>query len=346
MKIEDDVKLDFDDVLMRPKWSETPSRSDIDLVKDFKFKNGQSRRGIGIIASNMDTVGTFDMAMELGKYQMMTCLHKHIPIRDLFNWYESNEFRDMKSKYVFLTCGVNEDDGLKLESLANNIGRENIRNICIDVANGYTEFFVDNVKEVRERFPSAVIMAGNVATPEMVSVLLITAGVDIVKVGIGPGSVCTTRIMTGVGYPQLSAIIECADAAHGLGGHICADGGCKNSGDVAKAFGAGADFVMLGGMLAGHDECGSVGDGETVPFYGMSSEHAHDRYNGGLGSYRAAEGKKVEIPYKGSVAKTIQSIRGGLASACSYVGARDLKSLPKCCTFVRVNRTHNEVYGK
>ena len=217
--------------------------------------------------------------------------------------------------------------------------------ICIDVANGYSEHFVSFVKKTRNAFPDKIILAGNVVTGEMVEELLL-AGADIIKVGIGPGSVCTTRVKTGVGYPQLSAIIECADAAHGLKGHIISDGGCKVPGDVAKAFGGGADFVMLGGMLAGHDESG----GELVEknghqyktFYGMSSETAMNKYAGGVAEYRASEGKTVTIKYRGAVNNTMQDLLGGVRSTCTYVGAQSLKELTKRTTFIRVEEQHNQ----
>jgi GMP reductase len=239
----------------------------------------------------------------------------------------------------------------------------NLKYVCMDIANGYSEHFADAVRKVRDEFPDLVIIAGNVVTREMTEELIL-AGADIVKVGIGPGSVCTTRIQTGVGYPQLSAVIECADAAHGLGGHIIADGGCNSSGDVAKAFAAGADFVMLGGMLAGHDEGGGEvitrkyitdefqDDGRTrkfkekhfVQFYGMSSESANDKHFGGLKNYRSSEGRTVLVPYRGPVARTVQEILGGVRSACTYTGALKLKQLSKCATFIRCSQTHNSVY--
>ncbi|HEX9827508.1 MAG TPA: GMP reductase, partial [Flavobacteriaceae bacterium] len=219
--------------------------------------------------------------------------------------------------------------------------------ICIDVANGYSEHFVEFVKQTRDQYPDKVIIAGNVVTGEMVEELLLS-GADIVKVGIGPGSVCTTRVKTGVGYPQLSAIIECADAAHGLGGQIISDGGCTIPGDVAKAFGAGADFVMLGGMLAGHDESGGElieRDGKPYKkFYGMSSQTAMEKHVGGVAEYRASEGKTVEVPYKGDVETTVQDILGGLRSTCTYVGAQRLKELTKRTTFIRVAEQENKVY--
>jgi len=223
-----------------------------------------------------------------------------------------------------------------------------IHYVCIDVANGYTESFVTFVRRFRDAHPKLTLMAGNVVTGEMTEELIL-CGVDIVKVGIGPGSVCTTRGMTGVGYPQLSAVIECADAAHGLEGRICSDGGCTSPGDIAKAFGGGADFVMLGGMLAGHDEGGGEvveqGGAQFKRFYGMSSRVAMEKYAGGVAHYRASEGKEVMVQYRGPVAATVQGILGGLRSACTYVGARTLKELTKRTTFVRVSMEMNEVFG-
>jgi GMP reductase len=216
--------------------------------------------------------------------------------------------------------------------------------LCIDIANGYTERFFSYINKVRERHSNAIITAGNVCTPEATEQIIL-AGADIVKLGIGPGSVCTTRNMTGVGYPQLSCIIECADAAHGLGGHVMSDGGCVVPGDIAKAFGAGADFVMLGGMLAGHKECEGEIENDHMVFYGMSSEEAQLKYYGEKQKYKASEGKAVQVPYRGSVRKTIEEILGGLRSACTYAGAQTLKALPKCTTFVRVNRQLNEVFN-
>ncbi|CAK1716997.1 GMP reductase [Vibrio crassostreae] len=221
--------------------------------------------------------------------------------------------------------------------------------ICIDIANGYSEHLVEYVQKVRAEFPNKVISAGNVVTGDMVEELIL-AGADIVKVGIGPGSVCTTRVKTGVGYPQLSAIIECGDAAHGLGGMIIGDGGCSCAGDVSKAFGGGADFVMLGGMLAGHSESGGEvveQDGKQyMKFYGMSSQSAMDKHSGGVAKYRAAEGKTVLLPFRGSVHNTISDILGGVRSTCTYVGAAKLKELTKRTTFIRVQEQENNVFGK
>ena len=222
--------------------------------------------------------------------------------------------------------------------------------LMIDVANGYQESFVEHVKRMREKFPNTILACGNVVTPEMTQELILN-GADIVKIGIGSGSVCHTRIKTGVGYPQLSAIMECMDAAHGLGGHICSDGGCKTPADVAKAFAAGADFAMIGGMLSSTEECSGdwiydkKGNKLSLKFYGMSSKEAMKKYNGGIADYKATEGKCVTVPYKGKVDGVIKEILGGLRSACSYVGTGKLKDLSKCTTFIRVNRTHNILFG-
>jgi GMP reductase len=336
MRIEDDIKLDFKDVLIRPKRSTLKSRKDVDLYRVYTFKHTNDRwKGVPIMASNMDTIGTFPMARALQKYDITTCIHKHY---DVDEW--KKEANELVFKYFAVSIGTTEDDWDKL--LKVYAFYPDIRFICIDVANGYGEYFPDFIKMVRDRFKSVNIIAGNVVTAEMTEQLILS-GADIVKVGIGSGSVCTTRLQTGVGYPQLSAVIECADAAHGLGGHIISDGGCRTAGDVAKAFGAGADFVMLGGMLAGHLEAGGltkVNGKQVKRFYGMSSKAANDMYSNGLREYRATEGKEVYIECRGPVKETVQEVLGGLRSTCTYVGAPTLKQLSKCTTFIRVTQQH------
>lgn len=338
MRIDYEPKLDFDDVLIRPKRSEAPSRAAIILQRDYQFLNsGKAWSGIPVVASNMDTVGTMAMARAMAP-QMMTCLHKYYGEEELVEYFRVPEHQ----RCTFFTLGIKEEEFDKLQSVKR---RTELQFVCVDAANGYTKFFVQWVQRIRETFPELTIMAGNVATPDMVQELLITGAADIVKIGIGPGSVCTTRTKTAVGYPQLSAIIECADAAHGLRGHVCADGGCRTPGDVVKAMAAGADYVMLGGMLAGHDECEGdwvERDGQRVGmrFYGMSSATAIEKYAGGLRDYRAAEGRETLVPYRGPVSATLQEITGGIRSACAYVGADRLKDLSKCTTFVVCHRPH------
>ena len=345
MRIENDIKLDFKDVLIRPKRSTLTSRADVDIRREFRFRHAPvSYHGIPVIASNMDTTGTVDMARALDGFGLSTALHKHYAVDDSVAFFRALE----RKSAAFYSMGITADDEQKFRRVMEVAG-DAVQYVCIDVANGYHENFVTFVTRIRSAFPQVVIMAGNVVTGEMTEELILS-GADIVKVGIGPGSVCTTRKMTGVGYPQLSAIIECADAAHGLEGHICADGGCTTPGDIAKAFGGGADFVMLGGMLAGHDE--SAGDvverdgSKFMRFYGMSSRMAMDKYAGGVAKYRAAEGKDVLIPYRGPVTETAQEILGGVRSACTYVGARRLREFSKRTTFVRVTQQLNEVFGK
>ena len=343
MRIVNDTKLDFDDVLLVPQRSRAASRSLVDVKREFKFfHSSQEWKGIPICSANMDTTGTFNMANSLNEKRCITCLHKHYEI----NSYIEN-ITDLN--YSWYSMGIQDSEIKKLQSIVDRI--EDIPNICIDVANGYTDNFVEHCKKIREKFGHRpIIMAGNVCTPEMVHELILHGGVDIVKVGIGPGSACTTRLKTGVGYPQLSAIAECSHAAHGLKngkgrlGLICSDGGCRTSSDVVKAFAAGADFVMIGGMLAGVDECEGewtyeLGKKTKLKFYGMSSHEAQEKY-GGIKEYRASEGRAKMVEYKGNALDIIDDILGGLRSACAYLGAENLKDLPKCAEFIRVNRVH------
>lgn len=346
MLINDDIKLDYSDVLIRPKRSTLKSRKEVDLIRTTKFVNSkQVYSGVPIMAANMDGVGTFEMADKLSKLNIFTCLVKTYKTNELVDFFDSSDLELMtyRKQNVAMSIGTSDSDLKKFKEVY-ELTDGNLKYLCVDVANGYTEMFSNFIYKLRLNHSKLVIIAGNVVTGDMTQELILN-GADIVKCGIGPGSVCTTRIQTGVGYPQLSAVIECADAAHGLGGHIIADGGCTNSGDVAKAFGGGSDFVMLGGMLAGHVEGGGEVVDNMIRFYGMSSETANDKHFGGLKDYRASEGKEVSIPYKGKVATTIQSILGGIRSSCTYIGAGKIKDLPKCTTFVRVNNTHNIVYG-
>ena len=380
MRIEPDIKLDYKNVLIRPKRSTLTSRKEVSLVREFNYRNYNAENicppdfeGIPIIAANMDGVGTFKMADKLAEGEIMTCLKKTYTSAELISYFDSEMWE--RREYVAMSIGISDSDLNKFKTVYDHVGKK-LKYVCIDVANGYTERFVNFIQEFRLLYADIVIIAGNVVTADQTQELILN-GADIVKVGIGPGSVCTTRIKTGVGYPQLSAVIECADAAHGLGGHIIADGGCTSSGDVAKAFAGGADFVMLGGMLAGHDEGGGeviakhyetnevsyfptssdfhsrnetpvykrvVETKKFVQFYGMSSKAANDKHFGGLKEYRSSEGREVLVPYRGEVAKTIQDILGGIRSTCTYVGADELKRLNKCTTFVMCHDTHNRIY--
>ena len=345
MRVEHEVKLTFEDVLIRPKRSTLVSRSDVSLSRDFEFRHSKNTwSGVPIVAANMDTTGLFSIAKVLQNHSMLTCIQKFYSTKECAEAWDDG----VDPGFIAVTCGSTEESFELLQrKLATNDG---IKMICIDVANGYREVFLDFVRRVRREFSDKIVIAGNVATREMTEALIL-AGADIVKVGIGPGSVCTTRKVAGVGYPQLSAISECADAAHGLLGHVMADGGCSSPGDVAKAFAAGADFVMLGGMFAGHDESGGElienGEGRMYKsFYGMSSSKAMESHYGEVAKHRAPEGKEVRVPYRGALETTVQSVLGGVRSACSYVGARRIKDLPKCTTFIRVTQTTNEVYQR
>ncbi len=341
-----DLKLGFKDVMFRPKRSTLKSRSEVSLEQNFKFLHSTANwTGIPIMAANMDTVGTFEIAKVLAKEKLFTAIHKHYTLEEWNDFLKdvSSDFYD----YIAVSTGTGKEDFDKIGQIITS--NPQLKFICIDVANGYSEHFVEFLQKTRKQYPDKIIIAGNVVTGEMTEELLL-AGADIVKVGIGPGSVCTTRVKTGVGYPQLSAIIECADAAHGLGGHIISDGGCTTPGDVAKAFGAGADFVMLGGMLAGHTESGGelieIKGEKFKQFYGMSSKTAMDKHAGGVAEYRASEGKTVQVPFKGEVIYTVLDILGGIRSTCTYVGASRLKELTKRTTFIRVSEQENKVFTK
>ncbi len=344
MRIEEELKLDYSDVLFRPKRSTLSSRKDVDLNRTYKFKYSKNEwSGIPIMAANMDGVGELGIADKLSSNEMITCLTKQHDVKKL------SKYKNLKKNYknIALSIGIKKED---FESLDKTLKEFSFLNfICIDVANGYSEHFSSFLKKVRDKYPTKTLIAGNVVTADMTQELILS-GADIVKVGIGPGSVCTTRIQTGVGYPQLSAVIECADAAHGLGAHIIADGGCTCPGDVAKAFGGGADFVMLGGMFAGHDEGSGkivkVNGSKFIEFYGSSSDTANNKHYGGLSDYRSSEGRTVRVKYRGKIQDTILNILGGLRSSCTYVGAPSLKQLSKCTTFVRVSNQFNDTFAK
>jgi len=342
MRIEEDLKLDYSDVLFRPKRSTLSSRKDVNLMRTYKFKHSNNEwSGIPIMAANMDGVGELGVAESLSEFGMITSLTKQHDVKKI------KQYKKIKKIYpnIALSIGIKKEDFDRLDKVLKEFNF--IKFICIDVANGYSEHFSKFVKSIREKYPTKTIIAGNVVTADMAQELVLS-GADIVKVGIGPGSVCTTRIQTGVGYPQLSAVMECADAAHGLGAHIIADGGCTCPGDVAKGFGAGADFVMLGGMFAGHDE----GKGKIIKtngkkyieFYGSSSTIANKKHYGGLSDYRSSEGRTVRVKYRGKIRDTILNILGGIRSSCTYVGAPSLKQLSKCTTFVRVSSQYNDTF--
>jgi GMP reductase len=349
MKIETEIKLDFKDVLFRPKRSTLSSRNEVQVEREFTFKHsGQKWRGVPLISSNMDTVSSFEMFRELCKNKCITCFHKYIDWDDVILRWNPDE---MSSDYFMVSTGITDKDFSMLKDNILKLEKAgiNVKFICIDVANGYMFKLLDFCKKVRDMYPNITIAAGNVVSREITEELLINGKVDIVKVGIGSGAVCTTRLQTGVGMPQFSAVMECSDAAHGLNGMIISDGGACFPGDVAKAYGGGADFVMLGSMFAGHLECpGRIIEGDDgkkyKEFYGMSSDTAMNKYHGGVAHYRSSEGKTVKVPLKGPVQDTINNILGGVRSACTYTGASRLKDLNKCATFVQVNRQVNDFY--
>jgi GMP reductase len=344
MRINTEPKLNFDDVLLQPKRSTLTSRKDVDMTRKFTFRNsGKVMNFTPIFASNMDGIGTFSMAKVLQEYKMMTVITKTTTPEQ---WKQAVG-SGLRLQSVSVCTGTNKvfDDNAEDYRNMQQVLKmfPDVKMITVDVANAYHQNMVGFINQIREEYPDKVIIAGNVVTPEMTEELIIN-GADVVKIGIGPGSVCTTRTMTGVGVPQFSAILECADAANGVDGHIMADGGCVHPGDIAKAFGAGSHMVMIGGMLAGHDESEQLVKDNKIEFYGMSSDRAREVHGKRKDGYRGNEGRLISLPYRGPVKETVEDILGGVRSACTYIGARRLKDMPKCASFVTTYNNINKVY--
>lgn len=364
MRMIDEEQLDFEDLMMQPKRSTLNSRSEVSLFREFKWFGHDGKictlECIPVIIANMATIATPKMAKIAAKRGFMCALEKHLKMSDILNLYDELEDDALREQLptatyvqptfaytqrIMPTIGIKEDLAL-LEVLQYE---HDVRCVCIDVPNGYVPKFIERVKEVRKICPDALVFAGNVVTGDICQDIILAGG-NVAKVGIGPGSGCRTREKTGVGRPQASAIIECADACHQVNGFCCSDGGCKTPGDIAKAFGCGADFVMCGGMFAGAEEA----EGEIVQvngkphkmFYGMSSNLAQEKHFGGRRSYSTSEGREKLVPVVGSINTIFDDIEGGLKSAMTYIGAKKLKNIPKNCTFYKVRRQLNMVFDK
>lgn len=346
MRINYEIQLDFCDVLIEPQRSVIPSRNLVDITRTFIFKHtGKKWTGVPIIAANMLT-GTFEMAHALSKYNMMTALHKHYKVIDLIKFFDNTPENVLNNTWY--SMGIRESDFDTFHDVYKDSGSK-IGKVCIEIANGYIQTYVEAVKRLRDTYPELIIMGGNVVTGDMAAELVI-AGADVVKVGIGSGAQCLTRKVAGVGRPQLSAVMDTSDKVHGLRGQICSDGGCTDTGDVNIALCAGGDFVMLGSMLSGTDECaGTVEevDGKKFKkFYGMSSNSAMEDFYGGKASYRASEGRTTMVPYRGSVEPIAEELCGAIRSMCTYVGAQKLKEATKRATLYRVNNRLNTTHEK
>jgi GMP reductase len=356
-KIINELKLDFDDVLIVPQRSTLTSRSEIKLERTFYFYHSpRIWNGIPIICANMSFC-SFEIAKALAKHKMIACLHKYHNVDNLTNYFTDNP---ENIDYTFVSIGYKKSDINHLLELREKLGTQ--PNICIDVPNGHMDVFVKYCKKVRDNFPESIIIAGNVTNTSSTQELIIYGGVDIVKCGIGGGSACTTRFLTGCGLPQLSCCLENSYVAHGLQngnkklGLVCSDGGHKNVGDVCKALCAGSDFVMLGGLFAGAEECegewelgGSyssvVGSNEKTKgrftYYGMSTHISQEKFEDSQKSYRASEGTKITVQYKGSINRISQELLGGIRSSCCYIGADSIKHMSRCGQFCIVNQIHS-----
>lgn len=346
MRIETETKLDYSDVLIRPKRSTLESRKDVVLERSFKFLHSpKTWTGIPIMSANMADTGTFSIARVLSQYKMITTLHKYYSVEELEK--ELPAFN--KPEFLAYTIGIRDEDFDKLHQVIEKGLQNYFDFVCVDVPNGYLERFTHCVKRIRELLPEHILIAGNIVTNEIAEQLLLS-GADIIKVGIGPGAACLTRRKTGVGYPQLSAVIECADASHGISndqgyGLIIADGGTVHPSCVAKAFCAGGDFVMAGSQFAGFDQSGgNIIEENGKKFkvhFGSSSNTALEKFYGGVQKHRASEGRTVKIPYKGDINNFVLDLLGSLRSTGTYIGARQLKEFSKRATFLLVNRQLN-----
>lgn len=373
-QILSETYLDYSDILIKPKMGNNlSSRKDVNLTREYVFKRGQIRKGLGIFNANMATVGNFETAKKLLKAGMFATLHKFYTAEETIDFMRQCQEEKIDYSNLFISIGIKngirELDKLKeIEDGAMWFKP----NICIDAPNFYINKAFEVLKHCRELFPESVIMCGNIASSDICHKLLDYA--DILKVGIGPGSVCRTRSVTGCGVPMVSCILDCADVVHSVGGMICADGGIVEVGDICKAFALNADFVMSGGMFAGTDEAEGeviekcyktneyaidmIDGSKPIPdqplydikkyklYYGMSSTLANNKFAGGMSNYKASEGREAFIPYTGSLDKILQDIKGGIASACTYIGAANVKDMSKCATLIKVNHTINKVFEK
>jgi GMP reductase len=357
--------LDYSDILIKPKMGiNLNSRRDVNLQRVFKFKHGQTRTGLGVFNANMATVGNFAIAKKLLARGMFATIHKHYSVEEIGGFLDACRSENISIDNLFITIGLkNASEQIqKLKDLESNYNWIGARNICIDAPNFYISKAWDMLADVRHEFPDAVIMVGNIASGDVCLKLLDNA--DIIKCGIGSGSACLTRKQTGCGTPMVSLIMECADIAHSVNGHICADGGIVDVGDICKAFCLNADFIMAGGMFAGSDEAegeivekqyqtNELQDGRNLiqikkfkQYYGMSSEYANNKFAGGMCNYKTSEGRELLIPYTGSLDKILQDISGGIASCCTYIGAAAIKNMSKCATIIKVHNQLNKVFEK
>ncbi len=346
MRIIEEEQLDFSDVLIQPKCSKILSRSQVNLEREFKWYDENNEKHtiscIPVGCSNMGTVGTVKMAELMVKKNHFSCLEKHISTTEIDALFE--RLTEHERDLVVPSIGIKEDT----KDLFYLYDKWDLKMIMIDVPNGYIPSLIERIKEIRNHCTRSFIIAGNVVDSAGV-VQIIDAGANCSKVGLGNGSVCRTREKTGVGRPQLSTIVETADTCHQRGAYVMADGGVTCPGDVCKAFGAGADFVIAGSMFAGCDEadgeCITVGNKHFKQYYGMSSHFAQEKHFGGIRKYSASEGREKLIPCTGSLESVLQDIDGGLKSCCTYIGCDKMKNFSRHTTFYKVHNQLNMLYA-
>ena len=328
-------KLNFKDVLIVPKSSKINSRKDVILDTKILFPaSGINWTGVPIMASNMDNVGTFEMGFALQNFHMTNAVSKFYN-KDA--WVKSIS-NGLDLEFNFITFGLQEISEIdEIISYILQKTNKNIKTIVFDIPNGYIEKFSKIISEARKEFPKLGIIAGNVVTAEGVR-LLMDSGADGVKVGIGSGGVCDTTETTGIGYPQLSAAIDCSLEVKKYNGFIVSDGGVKITGDISKAFAAGSGFVMLGSLLAAHKESMAPiirKDNKNFrELYGMSSTQAMTKHYGGVADYRTSEGKSILVEDRGPVKNTLNKILGAMRSTCTYINAKNIGEIHENSSFI------------
>lgn len=332
-------KFDFADVLLAPSLidasnTEVKSRADVSLEVTYQFPHSETTyTGVPIIAANMDNIGTFKVHDVFSRNNMCVALTKTTTIEQWKMHFDRNLLPNNNTAMV--SIGLADSD---LDMLSEIVKHTPVKFICMDVANGYLPAFARQIEKVRKLYPKMIIVAGNVVTPDAIEVLH-RAGADCYKVGIGSGSVCSTRLIAGTGFPQLSALMECYDKVYELGGHMVSDGGCTNAGDFAKAL-VTSSFVMSGGFFAGYNETGTT-------LYGMSSTKAMNIHQGGVAKHRTSEGHEINLPKSnGPLQDRIDQLLGGLRSACTYQNVNNLIDFKQKASFVRVNQHHNTMFYK
>ncbi|MEK6555586.1 MAG: IMP dehydrogenase [Bdellovibrionota bacterium] len=319
--------LTYDDVLCFPQKSDVRSRRDPDLTtrltKNINIK-------LPFISANMDTVTEHEMAIAMDQQGGVGILHRFMSISDQVSQVE--KIKESGARVIIASIGVNQDFKDRAKALVDS----GVNVITIDIAHGHSVSMLETLKWLKDTYPQVEVIAGNIASPQAARDL-IEAGADAIKVGIGPGSMCTTRIITGCGVPQLTAVALCAEVTTEMGIPLIADGGIKTSGDVVKALAAGADTVMFGSILSGTLEPPGPNRHGKKEYRGMASKAAQVSWRGGVPEGMAPEGEMTLVPIKGRVSDVVAEMAGGLRSGMSYINATSVVEIRDKAFFLEMS---------